>query len=159
MRYFAKVENGVVVDVLGATDRQIVAEMFIGWDGWIETDPNTQGNVYLGDDGKAPLRKNFAYIGYTYDAELDAFIPPKPNYPSWVLNRETGLWEAPVPLPADSGTGEPAKGYKWDEPNLAWVTDLPEGYGWITDIGGWGVVPAGYVLDAATNTWSAPEPQ
>jgi hypothetical protein len=65
-------------------------------------------------------RKNYAGIGYTYDAGRDAFIPPKP-YNSWVLNESTCQWEAPVPMPADAGTGEPPKMYSWDEATTSWV--------------------------------------
>jgi hypothetical protein len=60
------------------------------------------------------MRKNYAGIGYTYDAGRDAFIPPKP-YASWVLNEGTAQWEAPVPMPTDG------KFYNWDEATVNWV--------------------------------------
>lgn len=60
------------------------------------------------------IRKNYAGIGYTYDAAIDAFVPPKP-YPSWVLNNETAQWVAPVPMPTDGNT------YSWDEATQSWV--------------------------------------
>jgi hypothetical protein len=66
------------------------------------------------------IRKNYAGVGYTFDAERDAFIPPKP-YNSWLLNEDTCLWEAPVAMPADAGTGEPPKRYTWDEATTSWV--------------------------------------
>jgi hypothetical protein len=59
------------------------------------------------------FRKNFAYIGYKYDEELDAFIPPKP-YPSWTLNEETCQWNAPTEKPEDN------KVYTWNESELKW---------------------------------------
>ena len=65
------------------------------------------------------FRKNYAGIGFTYNADIDAFVPPKP-YASWVLNNETAQWEAPVPMPADAGTGEPPKMYSWDEATTSW---------------------------------------
>ena len=65
------------------------------------------------------IRKNYAGIGYTYNADIDAFVPPKP-YASWVLNNETAQWEAPVPMPEDAGTGEPPKMYSWDEATTSW---------------------------------------
>jgi len=65
-------------------------------------------------------RKNYAGTGYTYDAGRDAFIPPKP-YNSWVLKESTCQWEAPVPMPADAGTGEPPKMYSWNESTTSWV--------------------------------------
>lgn len=66
------------------------------------------------------MRKNYAGIGYTYDAGRDAFIPPKP-YNSWVLAEETCRWKAPIDMPADAGTGEPPKRYSWDETTTSWV--------------------------------------
>lgn len=61
-------------------------------------------------------RKNFAGIGYTYRADIDAFVPPKP-YPSWVLNSKA-QWEAPVAMPADASM---EKSYTWDEATQSWV--------------------------------------
>ena len=66
------------------------------------------------------IRKNYAGVGYSYDSERDAFIPPKP-YNSWVLNEDSCLWDAPVAMPADAGTGEPPKRYTWDEATTSWV--------------------------------------
>jgi hypothetical protein len=60
------------------------------------------------------FRKNYAGIGYTYDATRDAFIPPQP-FPSWVLNENTCLWDAPTPMPTDD------QRYYWDEPTTSWV--------------------------------------
>lgn len=67
----------------------------------------------------ANFRKNYAGIGYIYDATLDAFIPPKP-YPSWLLNTTTCDWQAPVPYPTDG------KAYYWDEVTLSWVLADPQ---------------------------------
>jgi hypothetical protein len=66
------------------------------------------------------IRKNYAGVGYAFDAERDAFIPPKP-YNSWLLNEDTCLWEAPFAMPVDAGTGEPPKRYTWDEATTSWV--------------------------------------
>jgi hypothetical protein len=60
------------------------------------------------------MRKNYAGVGYTYDAVRDAFIAPKP-YPSWVLDEATCQWGAPVPMPQDG------KIYRWDEPTVSWI--------------------------------------
>jgi hypothetical protein len=65
-------------------------------------------------------RKNYAGIGYTFDATRDAFIPPKP-FNSWVLVEDTCQWKAPIDMPADAGTGEPPKRYTWDEATTSWV--------------------------------------
>jgi hypothetical protein len=71
----------------------------------------TGGNHKLGG---TPFRKNYAGIGYTYDSQRDAFIPPKP-FPSWNLNEETCLWDSPVLYPTDD------KRYSWDEATTSWV--------------------------------------
>jgi hypothetical protein len=76
------------------------------------TSYNTHGGVHT--LGGTPLRKNYAGIGYTYDRERDAFIPPKP-FASWVLNEDTCLWDAPVAMPTDGGM------YQWDEATTSWV--------------------------------------
>ena len=60
------------------------------------------------------IRKNYAGIGFTYDAQRDAFIPPKP-FESWVLNEQTCLWNPPTPIPQDE------KYYRWDEPTISWI--------------------------------------
>lgn len=76
------------------------------------TSYNTVGGVHL--LGGIPFRKNFAGIGYTYDADRDAFIPPKP-FDSWLLNEETCLWDAPISYPNDGNR------YVWNEDTLTWV--------------------------------------
>jgi hypothetical protein len=81
------------------------------------TSYNTQGGVH--NSGGTAYRKNYAGIGYSYDPVRDAFIPPKP-YASWVLNDDTCLWSAPVPMPVEEG-----KIYTWDEPTVAWVEFVP----------------------------------
>jgi len=66
------------------------------------------------------IRKNYAGLGYTYNSDIDAFVPPK-LFASWLLNEETAQWEAPVAMPEDAGTGEPPKRYSWDEATTSWV--------------------------------------
>jgi hypothetical protein len=87
-----------------------------GWAIWKQTSYNTKGGVHL--SGGTPLRKNHAGIGYTYDEDRDAFIAPKPNLPSWILNESTCLWEAPIPMP----TTELAENerYSWNESIINW---------------------------------------
>lgn len=109
MAHFAKVEDGIVTQVIVAEQDVIDSGLF--GDGWVQTSYNTYGGQH--PEGR-PLRKNFAGIGYTYDAERDAFIPPQ-NYPSWTLNEDTCLWEAPSPYPEDGAL------YLWDEDTLSWV--------------------------------------
>jgi hypothetical protein len=66
------------------------------------------------------IRKNYAGLGYTYNTDIDAFVPPQP-FASWLLNETTAQWEAPVAMPEDAGTGEPPKRYSWDEATTSWV--------------------------------------
>ena len=82
-----------------------------------QTSYNTHGGVH--SLGGTPFRKNYAGLGYTYDADRDAFIPPKP-YASWVLNETTCLWNAPVAMPSDVGQGDPPKRYTWNEETRTW---------------------------------------
>ena len=65
-------------------------------------------------------RRRYAGVGYTYNAALDAFVPPK-SYPSWVLDEEEAAYVAPLPMPEDAGTGEPPKLYTWDEETTNWI--------------------------------------
>lgn len=109
MSHFAKVENGVVTQVIVAEQDVIDSGLF--GTGWVQTSYNTHGGQH--PEG-LPLRKNYAGIGYSYDATRDAFIPPKP-FNSWVLNETTCLWDAPVAYPDDG------KRYKWDEDTTSWV--------------------------------------
>ena len=87
MAHFAKVEDGIVTQVIVAEQDVIDSGLFGG--GWVQTSYNTFGGQH--PEGR-PLRKNFAGIGYAYDAERDAFIPPQPEG-NFVLNEETCLWE------------------------------------------------------------------
>jgi hypothetical protein len=77
------------------------------------------GGTWVKTSYNATIRKNYAGIGYTYDKNRDAFIPPKP-FNSWVLNESTCLWDAPVAYPTDIGTPETPKMYNWNETTKAW---------------------------------------
>lgn len=116
MSHFAKVLEGKVVQVIVAEPEFFDDFVDTSPGTWIQTSYNTIGGVHR--LGGTPLRKNFAGIGFTYRADLDAFIPPQ-NYPSWVLNEETCLWEPPVSYPADG------KRYSWDEATLSWIDQTP----------------------------------
>jgi hypothetical protein len=121
MAHFARIKNGVVDFVTVGRDDDENREDELAHDGYIyrRTSYNTRGGVHYTDgqpsaDQTKAFRKNYAGLGYTYDAERDAFIPPKP-YNSWVLNEDTCLWDAPVAMPNDGNR------YTWDEATLAWV--------------------------------------
>ena len=77
------------------------------------------GGTWVKTSYNGNIRKNYAGIGYTYDKNRDAFIPPKP-YASWVLNETTCLWNSPVAYPTDVGTPEAPKFYQWNEPTQTW---------------------------------------
>ena len=111
MGHFAKVVNGTVTKVIVAEPEFFNTFVDSSPGTWIQTSYNTKGGQH--PEGR-PLRKNYAGIGYTYDAERDAFIPPKP-FASWVLNEDTCLWDAPVPMPEDGVA------YMWDEEAQNWV--------------------------------------
>ena len=116
MSYFAKVNDDNIVEQVIIAESAEWCETNIGGT-WLQTSYNTSGGVHHA--GGIPLRKNYAGVGYTYDAERDAFIAPNP-YPSWTLNEDTCLWECPIPKPIDG------KIYEWDEATLAWVeVELP----------------------------------
>lgn len=109
MSHFAKVENGIVTQVIVAEQDVIDSGLF--GTGWVQTSYNTYGGQH--PEGR-PLRKNYAGIGFTYDLGRDAFIPPKP-FASWALNETTCLWDSPIPYPTDG------KRYQWDEPTTSWI--------------------------------------
>ena len=124
MAHFAKLdENNVVIFVTVGRDEDNGKEAELTartGDVYKQTSYNTRGGVHYqangtpsADQSKA-FRKNYAGLGYTYDAGRDAFIPPKP-YTSWVLNETTCLWDAPVAYPTDG------KRYTWDEATTSWV--------------------------------------
>lgn len=115
MSHFAKIENGIVTQVIVA--EQDVIDSGIFGHGWVQTSYNTQGGIHL--LGGTPLRKNYAGIGYSYDEVEDAFIPPKP-FKSWKLNSSTFLWEAPVDYPNDG------KLYNWNEETKSWDEVITE---------------------------------
>jgi hypothetical protein len=125
MGHYAKVINNIVVEVIVA-EQDFINTLPDKWS-WVETSYNMRGGVYYDNTTQLPYkdqklatktagrkRKNYAGIGYRYDSERDAFIPPTP-YPSWKLNEDTCLWEAPIPRPQDN------KHYIWNEAGQEWT--------------------------------------
>lgn len=122
MAHFAKIDdNNIVISVIVA--EQDFIDTLEDKHMWIQTSRHTRGNIHYDpvtnepDEG-IPLRKNYAGIGYTYNSEIDGFVPPK-KYDSWVLNKETGLWEAPIPMPSKEGYE-----YFWNESNGSWIEQV-----------------------------------
>jgi hypothetical protein len=102
-------ENNIVTEVIVGTEETELIEGL---------DPETWYGNFRGQTCKRTsyngnIRKNYAGIGFTYDATLDAFIAPKP-FESWILDEETARWEAPVPMPEEGA-------YRWDEESLSWL--------------------------------------
>jgi hypothetical protein len=111
MSHFAELdENNVVLRVL-VGDNNMPNE---GYDWFVEN----LGGKWVQTSYNATIRKNFAGIGYTYDEERDAFIPPKP-FESWTLNEITCRWQAPSPYPQDGRI------YEWNEEDLIWDEVIP----------------------------------
>jgi len=115
MSHFAKVENGIVTQVLVIEQDVVDTGLFGDPTLWVQTSYNTSGGVH--SKGNTPLRKNYAGIGYTYDATKDAFIPPSP-YPSWLLDETTCLWNAPTPMPTREDDDQ--ESLVWDETTTSW---------------------------------------
>ena len=129
MSYFAKTQaitngKGIVNDVIAAEQDVIDSGLFGDPSLWWQTSYNSRGNVHYGQDGQpdggVALRANYAGIGYTLDTTvvqdgvIGVFYAPQP-YPSWVLNTQTYLWEAPVPYPSTESL------YTWDEATQTWI--------------------------------------
>lgn len=127
MAYYAFLDSdNIVTEVIAGKDE---GEDNIDWEqhygafrGQLckRTSYNTRGGVHYIPDTNQPspdqskaFRKNYAGKGYRYDFNLDAFIPPK-SYPSWVLNNQSCLWDAPIPYPIDD------KYYRWNEITQSW---------------------------------------
>ena len=125
MSHFAKVNNGIVEQVIVAEPEFFDTFVDSSPGQWIQTSYNTRGGKHydpetgeLSADQTKALRKNYAGVGFTYDAAKDAFIPPKP-FNSWLLDEDTCLWNAPVAYPDDGGR------YKWNEETTSWDA-IPE---------------------------------
>jgi hypothetical protein len=113
-------ENNIVIDAFVGNDENVDG---INWENWYSeftgkickrTSYNTKGGVHI--LGGTPFRYNYAGVGYSYDQENDAFIPPKPEgLNSWILDTEKFIWKAPVEKPEGR--------YKWDESSVSWIED------------------------------------
>lgn len=127
MGHFAKVNNGIVEQVIVAD--QSFFDNFVDTSPgtWIQTSYNTRGGIHYVPNSNPPepspdqskaLRANYAGIGYTYDQANDVFYAPQP-YPSWTIGAPTWIWQPPVPYPSEGGP------YTWDEATQSWVPVTP----------------------------------
>ena len=122
MAHFAKLGKGNIVEQVVVVSNDIATSEQAGMDFlnnlygsrdvWKQTSYNTIGGEHK--LGGTPFRKNYASVGDTYDQTRNAFISPKPNFNSWVLNETTCQWEAPVAYPDDG------KNYAWNEETQQW---------------------------------------
>ena len=119
MAHFAKIEDGivtqvVVVDNKDTADASGVEKEYIGA-AFLE---RLLGGTWKQTSYNGNFRKNYAGIGYTFNEDINAFVPPKP-FNSWTLNNDTAQWEAPTPMPDDGGL------YAWNEDTLSWDATAP----------------------------------
>jgi hypothetical protein len=119
MSHFAKVETGIVTRVIVA-DQEFIDSGAVGDPSdWVKTSYSAMGGEYVDHSTGSvrtdlqALRKNFACVGFSYDKERDAFIPPKP-FDSWILDEDSCQWNAPKEKPVDAK-------YYWNEDKLNWV--------------------------------------
>ena len=119
-------ENNVVTQVITGVDENVTQTDLDGtlvggsgeaWEAFYASRPWLNATSCKRTSYNNNIRKNYAAIGYTYDAERDAFISPKP-YNSWVLDEDTCRWQAPVPYPTDG------KNYRWDETTTSWTESV-----------------------------------
>ena len=115
MAHFAQIENNIVTQVIVVDNKDTSNEQGVEVEQiGIDFCSNLLGGTWLQTSYNGKIRKNYAGIGYTYDKNLDAFIPIKP-YNSWILNNTTCQWKAPIDTPTDD------KMYSWDEATTSWI--------------------------------------
>ena len=114
MAHFAEIDsNNTVLRVIVVHDNECLLDGVETESVGAEFCRNLLGGTWVQTSYNSNIRKNYAGVGYTYDAQRDAFIPPQP-YTSWILNEQTCLWDAPTPMPTDD------KKYQWDEATTTW---------------------------------------
>ena len=114
MAHFAKLENNIVTQVIVVSNNDIIDENGNESEQkGIDFCSNLLDGTWIQTSYNGKIRKNYAGIGYKYDADLDAFIPPQP-YASWLLDETTCQWKAPVNYPTDGNF------YVWNESTLTW---------------------------------------
>lgn len=114
MAHFAQLNENIVTQVIVVANQELLDNGVESEAKGIAFCQSLFGGEWIQTSYNGNIRKNYAGIGYTYDSQRDAFIPPKP-FASWTLNEETCLWEAPTPRPVDG------KIYGWDETTVSWI--------------------------------------
>jgi hypothetical protein len=151
MSHWAQIdENNIVISVLVGDNNhddegyQWLVDNIGGR--WIKTSINTYAGIHL--QGKQPLRKNYAGIGYSYNEDIDAFVPPKPqDNPSFIINPETGLWKPPIDIP------DTINQYIWDEKSISWILVRQPFPSWQLVNQKW-TPPISYPNDNKSYTWN-----
>ena len=120
MSHFAKVKAGLVIETIVAEPEFFNSFVDSSAGKWVQTSYNTRGGIHYDPNTSKPsadqskaIRKNYAGVGYSYDKNRDAFVPPRP-FPSWILDEQTCLWNAPIARPTDG------KRYEWNESTKKW---------------------------------------
>jgi len=121
MAHFANIDDNNIVTQVIVIEQEVLNQGHWGDPSrWIQTSYNTRGGIHYGSDGQpdggVALRKNYAGIGMIYDSGRDAFYHPQP-FPSWILNEDSCIWEAPVPIPDNT------QPYTWDEATQSWIIE------------------------------------
>lgn len=128
MAHFAELDENnvvkrvIVVDNKDTSDAQGVEKEHIG----AAFCEKLLGGTWKQTSYNGNIRKNYAGVGFTYQADIDAFVPPKP-FPSWVLDTATAHWNAPVPVPTGTNEDGTPKHYKWNEETGSWVESNTQG--------------------------------
>ena len=119
MAHFARIDDNGVVQQVVVVDNKDTADAF-----GVEKEhigaahlEKILGGTWKQTSYNGNIRKNYAGIGYTYRADIDAFVPPQP-FASWILNNDTAQWGPPTPMPTDG------KMYSWDEATINWIEIL-----------------------------------
>jgi hypothetical protein len=130
MSHFAKVENGIVTQVIVAEQEFINAGDLGDPSQWVQTSYNTHAGIHFGRDGKPDggiaLRGNYAGKGYIYDSVNDVFYTQRPKdrngieCASWTISAPKWLWSPPTRMPIDDNS------YAWDEPTQSWIMHVYE---------------------------------
>jgi hypothetical protein len=153
-------DDGIVENVIVTSNEELdegeswIAENLEGT--WVKTSYNTRKNAH--SLGGEPLRKNFAQPGFTYNAEIDAFIPPKAEgEEDFIINEELGIWIPPIAVPADADfVVMYGPDYSFED-----ITETSRVYFWIPDENAWGMAPnaeypkpeGSYAWDPINNVW------
>lgn len=121
MSHFAKVENGIVTNVIVAEPEFFDTFVDNSPGEWIQTSYKTFEGIHYGEnnipDGGVALRGNYANVGMVYDKKRDVFYWPQP-FASWIFNEEKYKWEPPIPCPG--GELQVGTYYEWDEGEQTW---------------------------------------